>query len=150
MKSINLLSTVLISALALVACEKAEAAPVDVTLGYTNNNVVKDSGLRADIGTEVNNVRFGLSTFSSDNQLVSYGTYGQLPINIHSTKFTVTPQVRVEQYREESELVGGLGIGLEYKLDDTVRVDAVALRSRGFDNDDIDGESYMFGVTKSF
>lgn len=96
----------------------------------------------------VNNVRFGLSTFSADDRLVSYGAYGQLPIRIHNTKFAVTPQVRVEQYREESELVGSLG--LEYQLDDTVRVDAVALRSRGFDNDNIDGETYMFGVTKSF
>lgn len=150
MKSIKLMSVLLASTLALAACQKAEAAPVDVTLGYANNNVINESGLRADIGTEVNNVRFGLSTFSADDRLVSYGAYGQLPIRIHNTKFAVTPQVRVEQYREESELVGSLGLGLEYQLADTVRVDAVALRSRGFDNDNIDGETYMFGVTKSF
>lgn len=150
MKSIKLLSVLLASTLALAACQKAEAAPVDVTLGYANNNVINESGLRADIGTEVNNVRFGLSTFTADDRLVSYGAYGQLPIHIHNTKFAVTPQVRVEQYRAESELVGSLGIGLEYQLADTVRVDAVALRSRGFDNNDLDGETYMFGVTKSF
>lgn len=68
--------------LGLVACQKAESAPVDVTLGYANNNVINDEGLRADIGTEVKGIRVGLSTFSADNRLVSYGAYGQLPIYI--------------------------------------------------------------------
>lgn len=47
MKSIKLMSVLLASTLALAACQKAEAAPVDVTLGYANNNVINESGLRA-------------------------------------------------------------------------------------------------------
>lgn len=149
MKTFNVLIATALLAVSASACTRAEAAPLDVTLGYTNNNVVDEVGLRADIGTEIKNIRFGLTTFSSDNRLVNYGAYGQLPIRIHETKFAVTPQVRVEQYRDESELVGSLGLGLEYQLASDVRVDAVALVSES-DDETLDGESYMFGVTKSF
>lgn len=149
MKSSTKTIAVLAITMALLACTRADAAPVDVTLGYTNNNVTNESGLRAEIGTSYNNLRYGLTTLTSDNRLVNYGAYGQMPIAIHNTKFSVTPQVRVEQYREESELVGSLGLGLEYALADSVRVDAVALTSKSNDNE-LDGESFMFGVTKSF
>lgn len=136
-----------LSALA-VACTPATAA--EFSLGYQDNSVIDEEGVAASLGTEVNNIRFGLNTFTSSDRLESYGAYAELPINIHRTKFTVTPQLQVDQYREADEVVGGLGLGVEYALTESTRLEAVAMAHEGFDESEFDGETYTVGVTKTF
>lgn len=139
------------SALALTGCQRAEAAlPLDANISYVDNTIIDQEGVGINLGTEVKNVKFGLTTFTSDERLESYGAYAGVPIRIHTTSFTVTPQVRVERYREIEETVGAIGLGLGYKFTDTLSLDATGLVARGFDNSDVDGEIYSVGLTKTF
>lgn len=167
MKNFLKVSLVSIAALGLAtACtEKAEAAntisPVGVTLGYENNKVTQgqDSvdSLRAEVGTVSKlgeaNVAYGLTTLVNDSSLRAYGAYAGLPLKVTGTKLTVEPRISVEQYRDESELVGSAGIGAQYEIVPTLDVNARAMYSRAFDSDAkdrLDGESYMVGLTKRF
>lgn len=151
-KEISMKKTILalsaVVALSLSACSTAEAA--EFSLGYQDNTVVGQEGVVASVATEVDGVRLGLTTFTSDGRLESYGGYAGIPIKVQGTKFTFTPQAEVSQYRDESELVGGLGLGVEYALTETTRVDAVAMAHEGFDNSNFDGETYTVGLTKVF
>lgn len=153
MKGFKLLGLLaLTSALALSGCQRAEAAPLplDVTLGYVNSNVIDEEGVGLNIGTEVNNVRFGLTTFTTDERLESYGAYAGVPIQIHNTKVSVVPQLRVERYRNIGETVGGAGLGLEYQINPTLRLEGSGIVAKGFDNSDVKGEIYTVGLTKTF
>lgn len=164
MKNFLKVSLVSIAALGLAtACtEKAEAAnTVGVTLGYENNKVTQgqDSvdSLRAEVGTVSKlgeaNVAYGLTTLVNDSSLRAYGAYAGLPLKVTGTKLTVEPRISVEQYRDESELVGSAGIGAQYEIVPTLDVNARAMYSRAFDSDAkdrLDGESYMVGLTKRF
>lgn len=144
--------------LAITACtNEAQAAPVDVTLGYENNSATKGDenvdSVRAEIGTlnKNENVSYGITTLVNDNSLRSYGVYAGLPMKVQGTKLTVEPRVSVEQYREESELVGSAGVGARYEIVPSFDVTARAMYSFDFDSDDnIGGESYMVGLTKRF
>ena len=148
------------------ACTKPAVAgvtinPVDVTLGYEYNDVTEGQdgtdSLRAEIGTVSKlgnaNVAYGLTTLTNESSLRSYGAYAGLPLKVQGTKLTVEPRIAVEQYRDESELVGSIGVGARYEIVPTVDLNARAMYSRAFDNeakDRLDGESYMVGLTKRF
>ena len=58
--------------------------------------------------------------------------------------------MHVKRYREASETVGGVGLGLEYKLTPTVRLEGSGVFERGFDDSDVKGEVYTVGLTKTF
>ena len=167
MKNILKVSLLSVAALGMtVACtDKAQAAvtinPVDVTLGYENNKVTEGQdgvdSLRAEIGTVSKvgraDVSYGLTTLTNDSSLRAYGAYAGLPLKVQGTKLTVEPRIAVEQYRDESELVGSVGVGARYEIVPTVDLNARAMYSRAFDNDAkdlLDGESYMVGLTKRF
>ena len=148
------------------ACTKPAVAgvtinPVDVTLGYEYNDVTEGQdgtdSLRAEIGTVSKlgnaNVAYGLTTLTNESSLRAYGAYAGLPLKVQGTKLTVEPRIAVEQYRDESELVGSIGVGARYEIVPTVDLNARAMYSRAFDNeakDRLDGESYMVGLTKRF
>lgn len=149
MKSIKLaVFGILASVLTLAGCTQSKAA--DFSLGYQNNEVINQEGVVASVGTEYKNIRLGVNTFSTDERLETYGAYVGIPIYIQGTNFTVTPQAQVDHYRELDEVVGGLGLGLEYAFTDTVRLTGVAMVHEGFDDSSIDGESYTVGLTKTF
>lgn len=139
---------VLAATMALVGCQQAQA--LDFALGYQDNTVVDEDGVFASVGSEYKNIRYGVSAFTSSERLESYGAYAKLPLYIHQTRFAVTPQAQVEHYRNADEVVGGLGIGLEYKLSDTLRAEAVAMAHEAFDDSSVDGETYTFSLTKTF
>lgn len=153
MKNFKVVTAIaLASILGLSACQRAEAAPLplDASITYVDNKIIDEEGVGVNLGTEVNNVQFGLTTFSTDERLESFGAYAGVPIRIHSTRFTVTPQIRVERYRQIEETVGGIGLGVDYNLTETLRLGASGIAARGFDNSDIDGEIYSVGLTKTF
>lgn len=162
----SLLLTLALTPILAIACSKPAVAgvtinPVEVTLGYEYNDVTEGQdgvdSLRAEIGTVSKlgqaNVSYGLTTLVNDSSLRSYGAYAGLPLKVQGTKFTVEPRIAVEQYRDESELVGSVGVGARYEIVPTVDLNARAMYSRAFDSDAkdlLDGESYMVGLTKRF
>lgn len=162
----SLLLTLALTPILAIACSKPAVAgvtinPVEVTLGYEYNDVTKgqdaSDSLRAEVGTVSKvghaDVSYGLTTLTNDSSLRSYGAYAGLPLKVQGTKFTVEPRIAVEQYRDESELVGSVGVGARYEIVPTVDLNARAMYSRAFDNDAkdlLDGESYMVGLTKRF
>lgn len=162
----SLLLTLALTPILAIACTKPAVAgvtinPVEVTLGYEYNDVTEGQdgtdSLRAEIGTVSKlgnaNVAYGLTTLTNESSLRSYGAYAGLPLKVTGTKFTVEPRIAVEQYRDESELVGSIGVGARYAIDSSVDLNARAMYSRAFDDeasDRLDGESYMVGLTKRF
>ena len=162
----SLLLTLVLTPILAIACTKPAVAgvtinPVEVILGYEYNDVTEGQdavdSLRAEIGTVSKvghaDVSYGLTTLVNDSSLRSYGAYAGLPLKVTGTKFTVEPRIAVEQYRDESELVGSVGVGARYEIVPTVDLNARAMYSRAFDDeasDRLDGESYMVGLTKRF
>ncbi len=153
MKAIKIFAlTIFASALAVSGCTRAQAAPLDVSVGYQNNEVVNQEGVVIKVGTEVNNIRLGLTTFTSNERLETYGGFIGVPLQVQGTKFSVVPQVYLEQYRKDSDLVGSIGIGGEYQLPKNYRLEAVALASRSLDNYNESGTNgvYSLALTKRF
>lgn len=147
-KLILSLSAVVALSLSATACTKAEAA--DFSLGYQDNSLIDEEGVTASLGTELNGVRLGVNTFTSSDRLEYYGAYAKLPIYVQNTKFAFTPQAQVDHYRDADEVVGGLGLGVEYAFTDNIRLEVVAMAHEGFDNSSFDGETYTVGMTKTF
>ena len=143
-------------AISAVACSKpavaqAYAAPIDVTLGYANNDALGKDGLRAELGTELRGVRLGLTSLTSEDRMETYGVYAAVPFQVHNTKLSIVPRIEAERFRQVDESVGSLGIGAEYQMTQNVRADAVYKYSKAFDSDvDLDGNSFLFGVTRTF
>ena len=162
----SLLLALALTPILAIACTKPAVAgvtinPVEVTLGYEYNDVTEGQdavdSLRAEIGTVSKvghaDVSYGLTTLVNDSSLRSYGAYAGMPLKVQGTKLTVEPRIAVEQYRDESELVGSVGVGARYEIVPTVDLNARAMYSRAFDSDAkdlLDGESYMVGLTKRF
>ena len=162
----SLLLTLVLTPILAIACTKPAVAgvtinPVEVILGYEYNDVTEGQdavdSLRAEIGTVSKvghaDVSYGLTTLVNDSSLRSYGAYAGMPLKVQGTKLTVEPRFAVDQYRDESELVGSVGVGARYEIVPTVDLNARAMYSRAFDSDAkdlLDGESYMVGLTKRF
>ena len=162
----SLLLALALTPILAIACTKPAVAgvtinPVEVILGYEYNDVTEGQdavdSLRAEIGTVSKvghaDVSYGLTTLVNDSSLRSYGAYAGMPLKVQGTKLTVEPRIAVEQYRDESELVGSVGVGARYEIVPTVDLNARAMYSRAFDSDAkdlLDGESYMVGLTKRF
>lgn len=131
-----------------------------VTVGLTNDNVIDEEGLRIEaevrkkqqVFGQDRDIRLGVTTLTdvSDSKLLTYGAYLGYSIPISQGQgLKLVPRVGIEHYDRESELLGFVDAGLEYNIDKTVTVDARAKYSEAFDSDvDMDGVSYMFGVTK--
>ena len=159
----SLLFAILATPLVAVACTKPAVAndrlPVDVTLAYENSKVTDNDGqdsLRAEIGTQVNKFNLGLTTLTNNDTFRAYGAYAGIPLQVQGTKLTVEPRIAVEQYRDESELVGSIGVGAQYEIVPTVALNGRFMYSEAFTDigDDnttnLSGESYMVGLTKRF
>lgn len=148
------MAMMVMSVFMLVGCQPATAAtlPVDFTLGYTDNGVIDKEGVTANVGTEVNNIKFGLTTFTSSDKLESYGAYAAVPIRVQGTSLTVLPTVKIEDYREYSKTVGSVGLGLDFAMTDTVSLSALGMTSRSLSgsSDKLRGEVYTLGLTKRF
>ncbi len=141
----------LTSTLAIFGCAQAEAAlPVDLGVGYANNSIIDEEGVEVKVGTEVNKFRLGLNSFTTDNRVESLGGYVGIPIYVQNTNLALVPQIRVERYFDLEETTGGVGLGVEYKITDSVRLEGVALANRSFDSSDVKGEIYTVGLTKTF
>jgi hypothetical protein len=161
----SLLLTLALTPILAIACSKPAVAsdnfPVDVTLAYESNDVTEDKldALRAEIGTVTQNTKgninfaYGITTLTSKDKLQSFGAYAGIPISVKGTKLTVEPRIAVEHFRDMEEMVGSVGLGAQYAVDDTTRLNLRAMYSETFDSkykDELNGNSYMVGLTKRF
>ena len=151
MNKLNMLLVGLaVSALTLIGCQPVNAAPLDIKLGYMDNNLINKEGVQLAVGTEVNNVRLGVSTLTSDKRLETYGVYAGIPINVQGTRFTVTPNISVDRYHKIGEVVGGIGANLEFALTPTLRIEGGGSVNRSFDSGDYSDTVYNLGLVKRF
>ena len=149
-------STLLAAAIVLVGCQPANASlntlPIDLYAGYTDNGVIDKQGATIKAGTEYGNLMFGVSAFTTEKSLETYGAYLGVPLRVQNTKIVVTPIVAVDKYRKANETVGSIGLGLGYGLTKTVSLDALAMTSRSLSGNrhEMRGETYSVGLTKRF
>ena len=135
--------------------------PLRTTVGYTNNNVAKTTGLYTAVGTETLTkipVRIqAQGTFDVENdwKIQSYGATLGVPLTV-SQKIKVVPQVAYDRYENVPGETGtkdfySVGGGLEYELAPSVTAAATAMYTPDAEEDKGQSkDSYMFTVTKAW
>lgn len=135
--------------------------PLRATVGYTNNNVAKTTGLYTAVGTETLTkipVRIqAQGTFDVENDWKnqSYGATLGVPLTV-SQKIKVVPQVAYDRYENVPGETGtkdfySVGGGLEYELAPSVTANATAMYTPDAEEDKGQSkDSYMFTVTKAW
>lgn len=135
--------------------------PLRTTVGYTNNNVAKTTGLYAAVGTETLTkipVRIqAQGTFDVENDWKnqSYGATLGVPLTV-SQKIKVVPQVAYDRYENVPGETGtkdfySVGGGLEYELAPSVTANATTMYTHDAEEDKGQSkDSYMFTVTKAW
>lgn len=135
--------------------------PLRTTVGYTNNNVAKTTGLYTAVGTETLTkipVRIqaqGTFDVNDDWKNQSYGATLGVPLTV-SQKIKVVPQVAYDRYENVPGETGtkdfySVGGGLEYELAPSVSANATAMYTPDAEEDKGQSkDSYMFTVTKAW
>ena len=135
--------------------------PLRTTVGYTNNNVAKTTGLYTAVGTETLTkipVRIqaqGTFDVNDDWKNQSYGATLGVPLTV-SQKIKVVPQVAYDRYKNVPGETGtkdfySVGGGLEYELAPSVTANATAMYTPDAEEDKGQSkDSYMFTVTKAW
>ena len=149
MKSINAVVFGLFAAvLTLVGCQKAEA--VEIGVGYVNNKVVDKEGTNLKVGSELNNIRYGITTMVSSERVESYGAYLGVPLRLQGVQLEITPTITTEYYHEAKETVGGVGLNVGYRINESLVLEGQGTVNRSFDSSNYTGEVYTVGLTKTF
>ena len=149
MKSINVLVFGLFAAvLALVGCEKAQA--VEIGVGYVNNKVIDKEGTNLKVGSEWNNIRYGVTTMVSSERVESYGVYLGVPLRLQGVQLEITPTITTEYYHEAKETIGGVGLNVGYRINESLVLEGQGTVNRSFDSSNYSGEVYTVGLTKTF
>ena len=149
MKSINVLVFGLFAAvLTLVGCEKAQA--VEVGVGYVNNKVIDKEGTNLKVGSEWNNIRYGVTTMVSTERVESYGAYLGVPLRLQGVQLEITPTITTEYYHEAKETIGGVGLNVGYRINESLVLEGQGTVNRSFDSSNYTGEVYTVGLTKMF
>ena len=135
--------------------------PLRTTVGYTNNNVAKTTGLYTAVGTETLTkipVRIqaqGTFDVNDDWKNQSYGATLGVPLTL-LPKVKVVPQVAYDRYKNIPGETGtkdfySVGGGLEYELATSVTANATAMYTPDAEEDKGQSkDSYMFTVTKAW
>ena len=149
MKSINaVVFGLFAAALTLVGCEKAQA--VEIGVGYVNNKVIDKEGTNLKVGSEWNNIRYGLTTMLSRERAESYGAYLGVPLRLQGVQLEITPTITTEYYHEAKETVGGVGLNVGYRINESLVLEGQGTVNRSFDSSNYSGEVYTVGLTKTF
>lgn len=139
---------ILASALMLVGCTKAEA--VEFGLGYTDNQIINQEGVNVKVGSEYKNIRYGVSALTTDARVETYGVYLGIPLRVQGTQLVITPTVTTEYYHEAQETIGGVGLAVGYRINDTLVLETQGTVNRSFDSSNYTGEVYSVGLVKNF
>ena len=146
---------------AVVPTAEQKRIPLRTTVGYTNNNVAKTTGLYTAVGTETLTkipVRIqaqGTFDVNDDWKNQSYGATLGVPLTV-SQKIKVVPQVAYDRYENVPGETGtkdfySVGGGLEYELAPSVTANATAMYTPDAEEDKGQSkDSYMFTVTKAW
>jgi len=149
MKSINaVVFGLFTAALTLVGCQKAEA--VEIGVGYVNNKVIDKEGTNLKVGSEWNNIRYGLTTMVSTERAEAYGAYLGVPLRLQGVQLEITPTITTEYYHEAKEAVGGVGLNVGYRINESLVLEGQGTVNRSFDSSNYSGEVYTVGLTKTF
>ena len=149
MKSINAVVFGLFAAvLTLAGCQKAEA--VEIGVGYVNNNVIDKEGTNLKVGSEWNNIRNGVTTMVSSERAETYGAYLGVPLRLQGVQLEITPTITTEYYHEAKETVGGVGLNVGYRINESLVLGGQGTVNRSFDSSNYSGEVYTVGLTKTF
>ena len=149
MKSINaVVFGLFVAVLTLVGCGKAEA--VEIGVGYVNNKVIDKEGTNLKVGSEWNNIRYGLTTMVSTERSESYGAYLGIPLRLQGVQLEITPTITTEYYHEAKETIGGVGLNVGYRINKTLVLEGQGTVNRSFDSSNYTGEVYTVGLTKTF
>ena len=149
MKSINaVVFGLFAAALTLVGCQKAQA--VEIGVGYTNNNVIDKEGTNLKVGSEWSNIRYGLTTMVSSERAETYGAYLGVPLRLQGLPLEITPTVTTEYYHEAKETVGGVGLNVGCRINESLVLEGQGTVNRSFDSSNYTGEVYTIGLTKAF
>ena len=149
MKNIKLaVFGILASILTLAGCSKAEAA--EFGLGYTDNQIINQEGVNVKVGSEYKNIRYGVSVLATDERAETYGIYLGVPIRLQGTRIELTPTITTEYYHEAQETIGGVGMNVGYRINETLVLEAQGTVNRSFDSSDYTGEVYSVGLVKKF
>ena len=149
MKSINAVVFGLFAAvLTLAGCEKAQA--VEIGVSYVNNNVIDKEGTNLKVGSEWNNIRYGVTTMVSSERVESYGVYLGVPLRLQGAQLEITPTITTEYYDDAEEFVGGVGMNVAYQINKSLFLEAQGTTNRSFDSSSYTGEVYSVGLVKRF
>ena len=149
MKSINVIVFGLFAAvLTLAGCEKAQA--VEIGVGYVNNKVIDKEGTNLKVGSEWNNIRYGVTTMVSTESVESYGVYLGVPLRLQGLQLEITPTITTEYYHEAKETIGGVGLNVGYRINESLVLEGQGTVNRSFDISNYTGEVYTVGLTKTF
>lgn len=149
MKSINAVVFGLFAAvLTLAGCEQAEA--VEIGVGYVNNKVIDKGGTNLKVGSEWNNIRYGLTTMVSAERAETYGAYLGVPLRLQGVQLEITPTITTEYYHEAKETIGGVGLNVGYRINESLVLEGQGTVNRSFDSSNYSGEVYTVGLTKTF
>ena len=149
MKSINVaVFGLFAAALALVGCEKAEA--VEIGVGYVNNSVIDKEGTNLKVGSEWNNIRYGVTTMVSGERAETYGTYLGVPLRLQGLQLEITPTITTEYYHEAKETIGGVGLNVGYCINESLVLEGQGTVNRSLDSSNYTGKVYTVGFTKTF
>lgn len=149
MKSINAVVFGLFAAvLTLAGCQKAEA--VEIGVGYVNNKVIDKEGTNLKVGSEWNNIRYGLTTMVSTERAEVYGAYLGVPLRLQGVQLEITPTITTEYYHEAKETIGGVGLNVGYRINESLVLEGQGTVNRSFDSSNYSGEVYTVGLTKTF
>lgn len=140
--------SILASALMLVGCTKAEA--VEFGLGYMDNQIINQEGVNVKVGSEYKNIRYGVSALTTDERVEAYGIYLGVPLRVQGTQLVITPTVTTEYYHEAQETIGGVGLAVGYRINDTLVLETQGTVNRSFDSSNHTGEVYSVGLVKNF
>ena len=149
MKSINaVVFGLFAAALTLVGCQKAQA--VEIGVGYVNNKVIDKEGTNLKVGSEWNNIRYGVTTMVSSERVESYGAYLGVPLRLQGLQLEITPTITTEYYHEAKETIGGVGLNVGYRINKSLVLEGQGTVNRSFDSSNYTGEVYTVGLTKTF
>lgn len=140
----------LAAVLTLVGCQRAEAAPLDIGLAYVDNGIIDKQGAKLSVGSEYKNIKYGATAMASDKRLETYGVYLGVPLRLQGIQLEVMPLLTTEYYHEARETVGGVGLGLSYRINETLVLEAQGTTNRSFDSSNYTGEVYSLGLVKRF
>lgn len=139
---------ILASVLTLTGCQQAEA--VEIGLGYTDNKIINQEGVNVKVGSEYNNIRYGITAMANDERVETYGVYLGVPLRVQGTQLVLTPTITTEYYHEARETIGGVGMNIGYCINENLTLEAQGTVNRSFDSHDYTGEVYSIGLVNRF